>query len=215
MHKTYVLILFLLPGPLLSKAQKAADCDKFLHSIDVGVFRYGRITESLNKVRFPQFFSGVYYNRFVNPYLNLSAGIEIGFGSIKDECTTCKDVFNGEGKLQEAMLAVEIKYYFFKNCYDVPFNFFVQEGIYYARSTYSGNFKHTKGADLELDNSYNKYGFFFRAGIDFFPLKRITIIPIATYKHGWIRTNKRLQGEKLKGIDRRKIPIELRISYNF
>jgi hypothetical protein len=215
MHKAYLLILILLLGPSISKAQRKADCDKYLHSIDVSVFRYNRISESLNKMRSPQFFSAVSYNRYVNPFLNLLAGIEIGYGTIKDECTTCKDVFNGRGKLRELMLVAGYRYYFMKNCYDDPFIPFAQVEAYYARSSYSGNFKSTKGVDMELDNAYNKYGLQLRGGIEFFPLKRITIMPIATYKHGWIRTNKRLQGEKLKGIDRRKIPLELRISYNF
>lgn len=208
MKSAYLLVAVLFLCNSLSAQEKLVSKNRLTTS----VYRLEPMVETLNDVRVPKFFNGIFYERSLSKKFSGIAGIEYGEHIVKDECDNCTDFFEGEGKLKDFNLSLGSKYHLL-----APGNImqpFLQGDLYYGRSRYKENFSGgINGQPLTLDKQYSKYGFAGRAGFDITIAHHVVISPITAFKIGRIRERNNRTAPRTTDLG--WIPFELRLGVDF
>lgn len=184
------------------------------NSLSLTLFKLENTSATLHNHLEPKFVTGLSYERLISKWSWIST-IEYGENLINDNCKNCADHYYGTGQLKELNFFTGYNYTF--NQYsDSKIKFFTGTDAYISLMNYSGSFGGGwSGGGTNLDRNYLFIGGLQRIGIHYYPIQRLQLSLILSYRlgFGW-RQNLLEQGYSSAGEGSATIP-QLKIGFTF
>jgi|GEM_PF-1998409 len=187
-----LLIAALLTFSLQINAQNAPTSK---HEIGLSFANLERDFETLNRPMSFKWVPELYYSRHFSKLEWIS---RIGYGSnaIDDNCKNCADQYYGTGRLKEFNFSSGFRYHFFQSK-DFKLLPFLESGVYYQHTNYSGDFDGGfSGAGTTYDRAHWSAGWAGRFGLSYRPTEQFVISAFTTVRAGWGTTKDNLGGRK-------------------
>ena len=206
-----IIVLYFCPHQLA-----AQDESIFKNRILTSLYKIETIIEPINgKKQISRLFNGIIYQRALKKDLAIIGGIEYGEKGVNDNCIDCQDQYYGKGLFKELSFLLGVKYNmsnpYIKGIYPV-----LQIGLYYSRSTFSGNYNGgLSSLAFQFEDIYNKYGGIGKIGLEANITRNLYLNLLTGYRTGKYSKEQLFQNNKSKGTYSNWFPIELSVGMAF